>query len=340
MIESEPHTGMMLAVVMTSPGGTEVLCQTELPKPKITRPNDILIRLRATALNPVDYKIRSAGGYGDNPVLGCDGAGTVEAIGDAATRFKKGDAVYFVNGGYGTEQGTYAQYVAIDERYVAHKPASLDFIAAAAVPLVFLTAWEALHDRAEIRSGQSVLVQAGAGGVGHVGVQLAALAGARVAATVSSEAKARLARSLGAIHTIDYRKENVKEAVQAWTGGRGVDVVFDTVGGETFDSSIDLLDYYGTLVSCVARRWPGNNPSTAMQRNLRIAWTWMPAPQVFDLREARLHQAEILELAAGLIDEGKVRVIVGATYPLQQVAEAHRALESGAVTGKVVLTIP
>ena len=337
---TESQTATMQAVVMTASGGVDVLRISELPKPKIKGPRDVLVRLHAAALNPVDYKVRNAGGYGDNPVLGCDGAGTVEAIGDDVTRFKPGDAVYFVNGGYGTEQGTYAQYVAIDERYIARKPDSLDFTAAAAVPLVLITAWEALYDRAEIRSGQSVLVQGGAGGVGHVGVQLATLAGARVAATVSNEAKAELARSLGANKTIDYRVEDVKEAIQAWTDRRGVDVVFDTVGGATFDASIELLDYYGTLVSCVARQWPGNNPSAAMQRNLRIAWTWMPAPQVFGLHEARLHQTEILERGAGMIDEGKLRVIVGATYPLERVAEAHNALESGDVTCKVVLTIP
>ena len=123
------------------------------------------MRLRAAALNPVDYKVRTHGGYGDNPVLGCDGAGVVAAIGANVTRFSVGDAVYFVNGGYGTEQGTYAQYAVIDERYIARKPASLDFEAAAAVPCnVSITAWEALHDRAadSLRT-KRVLVHAGGG---------------------------------------------------------------------------------------------------------------------------------------------------------------------------------
>ncbi len=333
-------TETMQAVVMTQTGDAGVLRLSEAEKPKIAAPHDVLVRLHAAALNPVDYKVRQSGGFGDHRILGCDGAGTVEAIGESVTRFKQGDAVYFVNGGYGTAQGTYAQYTAIDERYLAHKPESLDFNAAAAVPLVLITAWEALYDRAQIRSNQTVLIQAGAGGVGHVAVQLAALAGARVAATVSNEAKAQIARSLGAMQTIDYRTEDVKKAVLAWTDGRGADVVFDTVGGATFDASIELLGYYGTLVSCVARQWPGNDPSAAMQRNLRIAWTWMPAPQVFGLHEARVHQTEILERGARLIDDGKLRVIVGATYPLERAADAQRALESGAVTGKCVLTIP
>jgi NADPH:quinone reductase len=330
----------MKAVVMTARGGPDTLLTAEIPVPRIIKPHDVLVRLHAAALNPVDYKVRTHGGYGEHPVLGCDGAGVVAAIGTDVGRFAVGDAVYFVNGGYGTEQGTYAQYAVIDERYIARKPASLDFEAAAAVPLVSITAWEALHDRAEIRSGQSVLVHAGAGGVGHVAVQLAALAGARVAATVSGEDKARIARSLGASETIDYRKQSVPDAVRAWTGGRGADVVFDTVGGSTFDSSVELLATYGTLVTCVARNWPAADASGAMQQNVRLAFTWMPAPQVFGLHEARVRQTDILERVARSIDEGRLRVIVGATYPLDAIAEAHSALESGAVTGKIVLRIP
>jgi NADPH2:quinone reductase len=330
----------MQAVLMTGPGGPEVLTLAELPMPRIEKPNDILVRVKAAALNPVDYKVRASGGFGENRILGCDAAGVVEGVGSAGSRFKPGDAVFFVNGGYGTEQGTYAQYVAIDEHYVAQKPKTLGFEEAAAVPLVLVTAWEALHDRAGIRKGHRVLIQAGAGGVGHVGVQLAALAGAHVAATVSSPEKAALARSLGAEHTINYRTENVAEAVKAWTGGHGVDVVFDTVGGTTFESSLELLGLYGTLVTCVARAWPKSDPSFAFQQNLRVAWTWMPAPQVYHLHEARLAQRAILERGAQLIDDGKLRVVVGAKYLLHEVADAHRALEAGSVTGKVVLTIP
>jgi len=326
-------------MVMTAPGGADVLEPAEMPLPEIATPTTVLVRLRAAALNPVDYKVRKSGGYGDHRVLGCDGAGIVEACGSEARRFSPGDAVYFVNGGYGTEQGTYAQYVAIDERYLANMPASLDFSAAAAVPLVSITAWEALYDRAGLRAGQYVLVHAGAGGVGHVAVQLAALSGAHVAATVSGPQKAQLARSLGATETIDYRTQSVKEAVDAWTGGRGADIVFDTVGASTFDASVELLGCYGTLVTCVERRWPSVDATAAMERNLRVAWTWMPAPQVFAMHDARIRQAEILSRVATLIDDGKLRVVVGAQYPLERVAEAHRALESGSVTGKIVLTI-
>jgi NADPH2:quinone reductase len=221
--------------------------------------------------------------------------------------------------------------VAIDERYAAHKPKSLARVAAAAVPLVLVTAWESLYLRADLRAGQRVLVHAGAGGVGHVAVQLAALAGAEVSATISSAEKAELARSLGATTTINYRREAV-------TGP--FDVVFDTVGGATFDAGMELLDYYGTLVTCVERRWPSMDPTVALQRNLRVAYTWMPAPQVYGLHEGRVAQTAILERGARLIDEGKLRVIAGATYPLERIAEAHEALENGRVVGKILVTIP
>jgi NADPH2:quinone reductase len=319
----------MKSVLVEAPGGSESLRLAEIPEPQIVHPREIRVRLFAAALNPVDYKVRRSGGYGENRVLGCDGAGVVDAVGSEVRRFTAGDEVYFVNGGYGTEQGTYAQYVVIDERYVAQKPRSIDFGGAAAVPLVLVTAWEALYGRANIRAGQRLLVQGGAGGVGHVAVQLGVLAGAHVSATVSSAAKAELVASFGAT-AIDYRTQPASGKF---------DVVFDTVGGETFDASIELLDYYGTLVTCVERRWPAMDPSTAMQRNVRVAYTWMPAPQVYGLHPARIAQTDILERGARLIDEGKLRVIVGATYPLERIAEAHDALENGRVTGKVVVTI-
>jgi NADPH2:quinone reductase len=328
----------MISVAMTAPGGPDVLRVVTLANPQITQPHQVLVRLHAAALNPVDYKVRRRGNDGKQIVLGCDGAGVVEAIGDAVTRFAPGDAVYFVNGGYGSEQGTYAEYVVLDESVVAHMPKSLDFAHAAAVPLVLITAWEALYNRASIRAGTTVLVQAGAGGVGHVAVQLAKLAGARVLATVSTDEKSRFVSALGA-ECINYRTENVLERVRELTGGSGVDVVFDTVGGATFTSSLELLDFYGTLVTCVERGWPNVDATTAMDRNLSVAWTWMPAPQIFGMTAGREAQTHILEEGAALIDEGRLQVKVGAAYPLDRAAEAHAALEAGHITGKVVLTI-
>ncbi len=327
-------------MAMRSPGGADVLHAVEMPIPELRAPHDIRVRLRAAALNPVDYKIRANGGYGENPILGCDGAGVVESVGAEVTRFAAGDEVYFMNGGYGTEQGTYAQYIVLDERYAARKPSTLDFVHAAAIPLVLITAWESLHDRAGMREGDAVLIQAGAGGVGHIAVQLARIARARVAVTVSGEAKAALAGELGAERTIAYRTEDVGDAVRAWSGKDGADVVFDTVGGATFDASLALLAPYGRLVTCASRALPTGDGAAAFQRNLRIGYTWMPAPQVFRMHDRRVHQTEILERGAHLVESGALRVVVGATFDLADVAVAHEALERGSVTGKIALAIP
>jgi NADPH:quinone reductase-like Zn-dependent oxidoreductase len=157
------------------------------------------------------------------------------------TRVRTGDQVYFCDGGFGPTPGTYVELKVIDERYIAHKPRRLSFVEAAAAPLVTITAWEALRERARVEEDQFALVQAGAGGVGHMALQTARLAGARVATTVTPGAKAELASSLGAELCIDYRREDVGERLRAWTGMDGADVVHDTVGGKTFTACFSLV---------------------------------------------------------------------------------------------------
>jgi NADPH2:quinone reductase len=228
----------------------------------------------------------------------------------------------------------------VDERYLARKPERLSFAAAAAAPLVTITAWEALRERARVGAGQTVLVQAGAGGVGHMSVQIARLAGARVATTVSPGPKTGLAASLGAELCIDYTREDVGEKLRAWTGTDGADVVHDTVGGQTFTACFSLTRPYGDLVSNVESPWEPKAVTTLHNRNLRVSFTWMPAPSVFGWPEHRERQRVILEQAAGHFDAGELRVVVGATFPLEEAADAHRALEAGRVVGKVVLTMP
>ncbi len=168
----------MKAVVMTAVGGPEVLEPRELPRPGLRGPRDLLIRLRAAGVNPVDTKLRARGTYYPDrlpAILGLDGAGVVEETGPEASLYRPGDAVAFCYGGLGDHPGTYAEYAVVDERFVAPKPEGLGFAEAAALPLVGITAWESLHERAHLGSGQRVLVHAGAGGVGHVAVQLARL---------------------------------------------------------------------------------------------------------------------------------------------------------------------
>jgi NADPH2:quinone reductase len=331
----------MRAVVMTAVGGPEVLALEDVPEPQVVGERDARVRLHAAGVNPVDYKLRSRGTIGGQlpAVLGWDGAGVVDAVGPAVTRVRPGDEVYFCDGGFGRAPGTYQERKVVDERYLAHKPGRLSFVEAAAAPLVTITAWEALRERARVSAEESVLVQGGAGGVGHMAVQIARLARARVAATVSSAEKADLAAALGAELCIDYKREDVGERLRAWTGTDGADVVHDTVGGRTFNASFSLVRPYGDLVSNVESTWEDVAFEAMHDRNLRVSFTWMPSPSVFGWPEHRERQRGILEQAAAHFEHGELRVRVGATFPLERAADAHRALEAGEVTGKAVLTI-
>ncbi len=331
---------MVRAILMAAVGGPEVLQPAEVAELEFGR-RDVRVALRAAGVNPVDAKLRAHGTLAGQPpaILGWDGAGVVSDVGADVTRFQPGDEVYFCDGGFGTTAGTYAEAKTLDERLVAHKPRRLSFVEAAAAPLVTIPAWEALHGRARVTNGQRVLVQGGAGGVGHMSVQIARVAGARVAATVSAGPKAQLAAKLGAERCIDYRGEDVGEAVRAWAGGDGADVVHDTVGGRTFAGSFGLVRPYGDLVSNVESAWPAEAIQAMQQRNLRVSFTWTLAPSVFGWFDQRIRQTAILEDAARLFDSGALSVQVGATFPLEEAAAAHQALEAGQVLGKAVLTI-
>jgi NADPH2:quinone reductase len=332
----------MQAVVMSVAGGPEVLKPGEVPRPELESANQILVRLEAAGVNPVDTKLRSRGTYFPDrmpAILGCDGAGVVKAVGKDVQRFQVGDEVYFCSGGIGGHPGNYAEYAVVDEIVAAHKPASLDFTAAAAVPLVAITAWESLYDRGRLEVGQRTLIHAGAGGVGHVAVQLALAHDAWVCTTVGSREKADFATGLGAHETILYKERDFVEAVLAWSGGEGVDLVLDTVGAKTFARSFAAVRFYGDLVTLL-QPGPEVDWKEARLRNLRVSYELMLAPMLHDLPKARQHHGEILEQCAQLIDEGRLSVHVAETFPLAQAAKAHRRLEKGSITGKLVLTLP
>jgi NADPH2:quinone reductase len=331
----------MKAIEMRETGGPDVLRLVDRPMPVLIEPADLLVRLEAAGVNPVDTKLRTRGVLvpdGLPAVLGCDGAGVVEAVGDAVKRFKPGDPVWFCHGGLGGPAGNYGEYALVDESVAQPKPARLDFVHAAAAPLVLITAWEALHDRAGLSADKTVLIHAGAGGVGHVAIQLARLAGARVCTTVSGPEKAELAHALGAEYTINYREEDLAEAVMDWTEGRGVDVALDTVGPEVFRRTIPAMAHYGDLVTILE---PGADVDwkEARNRNLRIGFELMLTPMLRNLPEARAHQGEILRRCAELIDRGDLRIEVAETFPLARAADAHRRIEEGHTRGKLVLTM-
>ena len=205
--------------------------------------HDVLVRLMAASLNPADIYFRSYGPYIKNvaPILGHDGAGVVEEIGGEVARFRPGDRVCFCNGGIGGDPGTYAEFAVVPEEQLVRVPGNVDWIAGAALPLVTITAWEALYERAALVQGEYALIHAGAGGTGHVAVQLAALKGAHIATTVSSEAKAEFVRGLGVDRPILYRQEDFVDATLAWTSGRGLAIALDNIGAETLQRTFRAM---------------------------------------------------------------------------------------------------
>lgn len=333
----------MKAILMNQPGGVQTLRYADVPIPELSGANSLLVRLRAAGVNPLDTKLRKGGTYFPDKLptlLGCDGAGVVESVGAAVTRFKPGDAVYFCHGGIGGEPGNYAEFTVIHENYAAAKPKNLSFEQAAAVPLVLITAWESLFDRVALQSGQTVLIHAAAGGVGHVAVQLARQAGARVAVTVGSAEKGELAHRLGAEKIIDYTREDFAQAALDWTGGKGVDAVFDTVGGATFQRSFAAAKVYGKIVTLLQSDCPPADIKLARLRNLSIHFELMLTPMVLDMRDARIAQRKILETGAKMIEDGQLEIIVSHILPLEQAARAHEQIEAGHGIGKIVLTTP
>jgi len=331
----------MKACIFQTPGSPEVLTVADLPLPTLQQGTDMLVKLKAAGVNPIDTKIRGRGSFlpnADFTVLGCDGAGVVEAVGDRVRHFSPGDEVFFCSGGLGGDRGNYAEYTVVSEQDAILKPARLSFAEAAAAPLVLLTAWEALYDRARLAPHQRVLIHAGAGGVGHVAIQLAKLREAQVATTISSEDKARMATHLGADHCIYYNRMDFVPAVMAWTDNKGVDLAFDTVGQSVLTQSFDTTKYGGDVVTLLAPA-EMTNWQAARDRNLRVSFELMLTPQLQSLAEARYHQAQILTSCAKWLDAGKLHIHVDQTFPLSQAAAAHEWIHRGGGMGKVALTM-
>jgi NADPH2:quinone reductase len=333
----------MKAIVMSAPGHPDVLQLQEIAQPQIAKPTEILIQLKAAGVNPIDTKVRQRGTFYPEEmpaILGCDGAGVVQAVGAQVQQFKPGDEVYYCSGGLGrARSGNYAEYAVVEGHLVAHKPKTLSFAEAAAAPLVLITAWESLYDRARLEAGQKVLIHAGAGGVGHVAIQLAKLKQAEVCTTVGSQDKARLARQLGADYPILYREADFVSAVLDWTDGEGVDVAFDTVGGKTFFATCPAVRVYGDLVTILEPDSAIDSLKVARNRNLRISLELMLTPALMNLAPAQAHQTEILRQCATWFDEGKLKIHLSQTFPLAQASQAHQQIETGSTTGKIVLII-
>ncbi|MCG8378563.1 MAG: zinc-dependent alcohol dehydrogenase family protein [Proteobacteria bacterium] len=330
----------MKVIQLHEHGGPDLLTSGEIDDPVIQKPTEIKVRLKAAGINPIDTKLRAGLYPVENfpVILGCDGSGIIEELGSEVTHFKQGDEVFFFHGGVGGIQGNYAQFKVLDEHFIAHKPESIDFNVAAAAPLVLLTAWESLFDHAQIKQGQTVFINAGAGGVGHVAIQLAKHAGASVCTTISNDEKAAYVKRLGADYIINYKEQDVAEAVLEWTNGDGVDIVIDNIGSSEIQSAFSFIKHYGKIVTLLQ---PDKDIDWSLARfkNIQFHFEVMLSPLLFDLSEKQKHQTEILENCARLIDDGKLQVNVGKQFDLEYAAEAHRLIEEGHTTGKIVLTI-
>lgn len=327
---------------MTAAGNTDVLQLCEIAKPELPSPHHILVKLAAASVNPLDAKLRTKLTFYPNQlpaVLGCDGAGVVEQIGSTVSRFKIGDEVYFCNGGLGDEPGCYAEYTTLHEDYCALKPANISLQDSAALPLVLLTAWEALIERANLQAGQTILIHGAAGGVGHIAIQLAHHLGGRIAATVGNDQQAGLVHGLGAEKIIRYKEQDFVSETLAWTNGLGADVIFDTVGGEVFLRSLNATRIGGKLVSILATPLAAADVQLARQRNLSLCYELMLTPQLLKLHDERIRQRKILEQGAQLAEAGQLGVLVSHKLPLKNAAEAHRLIEQSGMTGKIILTM-
>lgn len=325
----------MRAMLLTEFGGPEVLKIQEIPKPQCG-PGDVLIEVHAAALNPVDTKIRR-GLHGPKPfplVLGFDVSGVIVEVGGAVggDLFKVGDEVY-ASPSLG-RNGANAELVAVDARTVSPKPRKMDHLHAAALPLVTLTAWESLNDRARIHAGETVLVHAGAGGVGHIGVQLAKIAGCRVITTCSKPESIELCKKLGADVVINYKSEKWTERVMEMTGGKGLPVIFDTVGDPVFDQSLDVVGVNGRLVTIVLNENKRIVPSL-FRKNATLYLEFMGAPTIHNLHPER--QGETLRTAAELVDAGKLTTHLHKVIKLEDLPAAHAEQQSGTVSGKIVV---
>ena len=325
----------MQAAVLDAPNAAFRMALVAVPH---AQPGQVLVRIEASAVNPLDLKIRAGqAAHARQPlpaILGIDLAGIVEAVGDGVTRFRPGDEVYGMTGGVGGLQGSLAEYAAVDADLLAPKPANLAMRETAALPLIFITAWEGLVDRAGVHAGQKVLVHGGAGGVGHVAIQIARAHGAEVFATGSAEGRALIQR-LGAT-AIDYRAMPVEEYVAEHTGGAGFDIIFDTVGGATLDASFNAVRRFGHVVSALG--WGTHALAPLSFRAASYSGVFTLLPLLTGV--GRAHHGEILRAAARLAQAGEIVVQVDVRqFELATLDEAYGAVESGTAAGKIVIDI-
>ena len=310
--------------------------ELEISKPE-PGPGQVLVKIQASGVNPLDTKIRAGQAeHARQPlpaVLGLDMAGTVESVGPDVAAFHPGDEVYGMVGGVGGLQGTLAEFVAADAALLAHKPKVLTMPQAAVMPLVAITAWEGLVDKANVQPGQTVLIHAGAGGVGYASVQIALARGARVYATVSEDKRA-IVEALGAT-PID-RYASVEDYLKECTAGEGFDVVYDTLGGAVLDASFAAVKRYtGQVVSCLG--WGTHSLAPLSFRSASYSGVFTLFPLLTG--QQRAHQGSILAEAAKLAEQKQLRPLLAAQpFGAHEIAAAYELVAKGS-NGKVVVQL-
>lgn len=329
----------MKAMIINEPGPAENFQLQEVDKPHL-RPGHLLIEIRATSINPIDTKVRAKhlpASPSYPAILHVDFAGIVAEVPSDVSQFKVGDLVYGVGGGIkGMIGGALAQYLLVDIQLVSLMPNHLSFAEAASLPLVSITAWEALFDKLGIKSGQSLLVHGGVGGVGHIAAQLGKYVGAVVHTTVSNDEDAELSKKFGADYTINYKQYPIDSYVEKFTSNKGFDAVFDTVGGKNLENSFQATKLNGAI-ACIATA--GNHDLTLMySKGLSLHAVLMLIPLMTGI--GRDHYGQILFEIKKLVEAGKVKPLIHKEiFSWKQVAKAHRLVESGEQKGKVVLMI-
>ena len=323
----------MKAIQIKEPGGAETLALVDLPVPQ-SGPQEALVRIAAAGVNFIDVYFRTGLYKADFPMVpGQEAAGTVEAVGAGVTEFAPGDRV-----AYTMTRGAYAEYCAVPAAQLVKIPAHVDFPTAAAALLQGMTAHYLTHSTFPLKKGDVCLVHAAAGGAGGLTAQMAKMLGARVFGTVSNQEKARIARENGCDEAIVYTEQDFAAEVKRLTGGRGVDVVYDSVGKTTFEQSLNSLRPRGLLALFGQSSGPVPPFDPTILNGKGSLFLTRPT-----LGHYVLTHDELAWRAGDVfrwIDEGKLQVRVGGSYPLAAAAQAHRDLESRQTTGKLVLTVP
>ncbi|WP_221076317.1 zinc-dependent alcohol dehydrogenase family protein [Agarivorans aestuarii] len=328
----------MKATVIRAFGDSKVLETAEIAKPEL-KSGHLLIKVAASSVNTIDMMIRDMGeALPFHPklpgVLGMDFAGTVEAVGEGVNNFRVGDEVYGCAGGLGELQGSLAEYMLADANLVAHKPSNISMREAAALPLVGITAYEGLV-RAGITTGQKVLVHGGAGGVGHVALQLAKHFGTEVFATGAAGEQTDLIAALGAT-AIDFKTEGVADYVEKYTKGAGFDVIFDSVGGANINNSIEAAKLNGQITTTLSMH--EQDLTVVHMKGLSLHVVFMLLPMIYN--QGRAAHGKILEALAKIVEAGELKPVLDSQqFALADAAAAHDRLASGQAIGKVVIDI-